>query len=546
MKSIVGYLFKTIPMKKSVIYLLFILITGSCSVSGQVPEWQWVKHGGGVGSDKGNFLAIDSHDNLYVIGNYRDFDMSFEDLILNNAGQMDIFFAKYDNIGNLLWVKNFGSDLVDSPSKIIIDSNDDVYIVGHYFSSSLTFDTITLTNPDNSAGFIVKFDSSGQVISAKNADHNNFIIDDLNNKYFIKRIDLLTTAVEKRNTSDSLIWSVPLVTSDYSAITISKLWVDLSGAYLTGGFFGDSLTIENQVLINTNPINSNDMFVARLDTSGNLLWAKKAFSISGDQANSIVVDIESNSYVIGNYSVSIIFDTISLSSNGGRDLFVVKYNPEGQVIWAKSSGGANNDFSHRMTIDSIGGIYILVDSYSPSYNFSGVIAENVDFTGESSDLFVLKYSSNGDEDWIKAIQSEEDDSGNSIGINTNGDLFVTGSIQAQQGSTTNIGNISITHFGHDDYILAKLSLGTNGIKDISEIKSLTIFPNPSNGEFRISNLAPFKGGFIAFYNPAGQLIKQQSILENSLMLNFESLSKGIYLVKVIKDNIVLSQKILLE
>lgn len=246
-------------------------------------------------------------------------------IILNNS------FAQ-----NWQWARgSSGSGFNSSEGTgVTIDKSGNTYITGEFISKSITFGTDTLINYDTSGNtnstFLVKYDGLGNVLWVRGAG-------------------------EIGGSAGSL--SQCIVT-------------DTSGnIYITGNFDSPTMTIGTYTLNNyTN--GSNDIFLAKYNSAGNVLWAKNAGGGGADQCFSVVTEISGDVYITGRFdSPSVIFgmDTLinSNSVNGG-DIFVVKYNAVGNVLWAKSIGGTKNDFGNSVATDVFGNVYVSGIFNSPS------------------------------------------------------------------------------------------------------------------------------------------------------------------------------------
>ena len=124
--------------------------------------------------------------------------------------------------------------------------------------------------------------------------------------------------------------------------------VDANGnSYVTGNFTG-SATFGSTTLTSSG---YNDIFVAKLDSNGNWLWAKKAGGTSEDNGLSITFDANGNSYVTGYFESSATFGTTTLTSNQYEDIFVAKLDSNGNWLWAKKAGGINDDYGWSISVD---------------------------------------------------------------------------------------------------------------------------------------------------------------------------------------------------
>ncbi|HTA82558.1 MAG TPA: T9SS type A sorting domain-containing protein [Bacteroidia bacterium] len=128
----------------------------------------WLKQaiGNGIAASSGHSISMDSHNNLYIIGNFYSGTVSFSGYNINDIGNGDLtFIAKYDSAGHPLWVnQTTGTHNTSSDGwAIITDPNGNSYISGQ-FVDSISFGGHYLYNSSNNLGaFIVKYDSNGKV-----------------------------------------------------------------------------------------------------------------------------------------------------------------------------------------------------------------------------------------------------------------------------------------------------------------------------------------------------------------------------------------------
>src|SRR5690606_9459529 len=108
-----------------------------------------------------------------------------------------------------------------------------------------------------------------------------------------------------------------------------------------------------------------DIFISKLDTNGNFLWAKSMGGVSGDYGSSITTDSSGHIYTTGAFTGTADFDPgvdeFELTSTGGTDIFISKLDTNGNFLWAKSMGGASADNGNSITVDSAGYIYTTGD-----------------------------------------------------------------------------------------------------------------------------------------------------------------------------------------
>jgi hypothetical protein len=193
--------------------------------------------------------------------------------------------------------------------------------------------------------------------------------------------------------------------------------VDGAGnSYVTGEFQATS-HFGSVVLPNSG---SNDAFVAKYDTNGNLIWVKKLGGGGDDRGGGISVS-NGNVYVTGFFQGTVNFGGTILSSSGGYDIFIVKFTGDGVFQWAKKAGGYGEDKGFAISSDFSGNAYV-TGYFSSTANFSGT---NITRTG-GKDVFIAKYNSSGDLVWVKKTGGSDNDAGNGIKVDNYGRVFVTG------------------------------------------------------------------------------------------------------------------------
>ena len=297
----------------------------------------WAVHAGGSGTDAARSIAVDGSGNCYVTGSFSSMTgITFGSTTLTNAGQEDIFIAKFDASGNTLWAKSAGGSGSDISSSICVDGSGNCYITGIYQSSSITFGSTTLTTTDGTL-FVVKYNGSGtaQWASGGIAGPIDIAVDGSGNTYICGNFSgsatfgstTLTGAgntdmfIAKYNSSGSAVWATGAGGTDYEGAY--SLWVDgIGNIYVDGYFQGVSLTLGSTTLTSAG---SSDVFVAKYSSAGNVLWAKSAGGTGSDLVYGLAVDGSGNSYSIGvYYSTSISFGSSTLTNAGSTDIFVAK------------------------------------------------------------------------------------------------------------------------------------------------------------------------------------------------------------------------------
>lgn len=154
----------------------------------------------------------------------------------------------------------------------------------------------------------------------------------------------------------------------------------------------------------------------------NWTWARQAGSVLGDYAADVTTDAAGNVYAVGNYQGSITLGTTTLSSAGGYDIYLVKYNAQGVVQWARSAGGVNNDFASAVVVNPITNAPVVTGGFATRAVFGSLVAVGAgDF-----DVFVVQYSATGTAQWLTLATGTGADFGNGLAADASGNLYVAG------------------------------------------------------------------------------------------------------------------------
>ncbi|HET6245867.1 MAG: gliding motility-associated C-terminal domain-containing protein [Bacteroidetes bacterium] len=203
---------------------------------------------------------------------------------------------------------------------------------------------------------------------------------------------------------------------------------DASGNVYITGYFSQVMQLGG---INMNSNGYLDIFVAKIDPVGSILWLKKAGGQGADKGLSIALDPAGNCFVTGFYSTFASFDGFTLSAiNATQDIFLAKYDGiTGDVLWVKSAGGAmTGDMGYKVCSDPLGNVYI-TGQFRGQVNFGSISVNSMidPIDGlPSYDVFIAKYDGSGNEVWVKQGNAKYTDRGMSIASDDSGNIYVTG------------------------------------------------------------------------------------------------------------------------
>ncbi len=238
--------------------------------------------------------------------------------------------------------------------------------------------------------------------------------------------------------------------------------VDASGNVYTTGYFNGICDFDPGVGIFTlSAVGVQDIFVSKLDASGNFVWAKSMGGAAPEEAHGIAVTQNGYVFITGYFSGTCDFNpgagVYTLSPTGGDDIFICKLDPSGNFVWAKNIGGTGSCGGQAITVDNFGNSYV-TGLYSGTADFDPGPGTYTLTANGSSDIFVCYFTTAGVFSWAKGMGSAANNSqGNSISLDASGNVFTTGSFAGTVDFDPGAGTFTLASAGFDDIFVSKLT-----------------------------------------------------------------------------------------
>ncbi len=466
----------------------------------------WAHRIGSPGLDESNSVAVNASGDVYIAGKFSganvDFDPSSADFLMSSNGQTDAFVAKYNSAGQFISAFSFGGSGLDEVNFVTVDGSGNILITGYFRGPDVDFDpgpaSQLLTSNGEGGGdpgyggdiFVAKYNSSGVYQWAFNMGGTLLGDNGLSVKtnpagevyvggYFRESVDfdpgpgttLLNSAdgpmfLAKYTAGGAFLWAFNAGQGNVDN-TPFDLFVDAAGnCYSTGFYQGTNMDFDPGP--GTAFLNSNggfEMFVSKYNTNGEYQLAFSIGSWGTDVGRGIVADAAGNIYVICDFSNSSVdFDpgpgTQFFSSAGAGDVGLAKYNSMGEYQWAFSFGGVANDFGWQVATD---GDHLFITggfNGSPDMDPSPTATETLTSSG-GYDIFMGKYSLDGEYLCSFKIGSTDDDFGYSLISPAPNVLYLTGSFQGSSDFDPSTAVTSLTSVGSPDAFIAKYSWPDN-------------------------------------------------------------------------------------
>ena len=483
-------------MKCKKVSLMGILMSiWAVSLFAQTPDTLWTKTYGGMFGNDGGRSVQQTTDGGYIISGTTN---SF------GAGNLDFYLIKTDANGDTLWTKTYGGGANDGARSVKQTSDGGYIIVGDTYSFGAGGQDI----------YLIKTDTNGDTLWTKtiggpNGEGGNSVLQTIDRGYIIAGWTGSIGAgsgdvyLIKTDALGNPLWAKTYGASD-NDVGYSVQQTSDGGYIIAGWSYSFSMY--------------SDFYLIKTDANGDTLWTKIYGKSDGanNEARS-VQQTSDNGYIIVGYTNE---------SGLYFDVYLLRTDIDGNVLWTKILGGANDDFgfSVQQTVD--GGFIIAGSSAS--------------FGAGGDDVYLIKTDANGDTLWTKTIGGTNDDWGSSVQQISDGGYIIVGSTSSYGAGMTDVWLIKTEPevTGIDEDNLTKIPKGFTLSQN---------YPNPFNPETTISFSNPKVSSInISIYDIKGQKIKTitnenfqkgyHEVYWNGKDENDKSVSSGIYFYKMETDN----------
>jgi hypothetical protein len=393
---------------------------------------------GGAGFDVGQDITVDADGNAYVTGTTRSLENTFPELEGPDRtfnGNSDAFVAKINPSGTaLIYCGYIGGVADDAGIGVAVDTSGNAYVLGNTSSTEATFPI--LVGPD--------------------LTHNG------SRDAFVAKVNPQGTA---------LIYCGFIGGFSFELTFGGDIAVDSTGnVYVTGDTGSNQTTFPVTIGPDLTFNGITDVFVAKLNASGTALaYCGYIGGEDGDSATAIALDGDGNIYVTGDtesdessFPVAVGPD---LTHNGESDAFVAKLNPLGTALtFCGYIGGAADDFTAGIGLDSTGNIYVGGDTDSQQNTFPVRVGPDLTYGGGETDAYVAKIAPSGITLlYCGYIGGAEGDFCGGLAVNAAGNAYLFGDTDSTQTSFPVLVGPDLTHNGSCDAFIAKVNVAGTGL-----------------------------------------------------------------------------------
>ena len=519
-----------------------------------------------------NFLAgnedeiqkstVDQNGNLYIVGTFKSPQLIFGTDTLTRQGTNDVFLLKLNADTNVVFCKSFYNNNVAKVTGIVLDLTENIYLTG-YFTDSIRFDAFAFKSVKPyswaNSSFVLKTNSSGVSIWAKsfggNSSSGSMVIDDHNNIYIsgwfgesfsiteqgsgpitytANPSNLSRMFMLKTNTNGRTQWL-----KNYGG----NLMIDKEQKLYFADSYMDSIYLENHVLRTFINKENHNVYVAKADTNGHVIWAKKFCEGEHALLNGAVIDtVTSTIFLTGTFKTdSLTFDNVIIRNHGFADIYIAKINTEGIVQTAKAIGTQESEYSWGLTRISSDYMALLGTTFGDSI----VWGNNIIYGGTNptgfGDMFLAVFDNAMNPVWGKGFPKSSGQQLKGIVSDGNKNVYVVGDFSNTSSKVKAFSSLEEgvvpTYIDKPSIYLVKFKVvsGSSNLPDISP-EVISIYPNPACTYLNINVENKVVQNSVQITSVDGKRVYAKSLSSGVNTIDVSFLAKGMYMILVKSGN----------
>ena len=414
--------------KLSRITFLFALSIVSLNTFSQNVNFDWVKQIGGTGWDPALKISLGPDGDIYSCGAFEatsDFDPGVGVFNMTSQASRDGYIMKLNSLGDFEWAIQLTGPSEVRVSGMDVDPSGDIYCTGIFYSTT-DFDpgagVFNMTAVGNGDFFVAKYNSSGDFLWAKH--------------------------MPQTSGGNFNQWG-------------NSITIDIDGSTLVTGYFDGTVDFDPGVgVYSMTGQGGFDIFILKLNSSGNFEWARQFGGTAADQGNSIKTDSKGNVYSTGSFSETVDFDpgvgTHDLTAFAASDIFILKLDSSGIFKWVHSFGDAWGDMGNAIDVDKNDNVYATGVFPGGTIDFDpGPGVTNLGFGG----AFIVKFDSLGVLGWAKGFSGSAHPLG--IVVDSIGSVYSCGRYSGTTDMDPGASVENLNTYGSWDAYLSKLDSSGN-------------------------------------------------------------------------------------
>jgi hypothetical protein len=453
-------------MKRILIFAALVALLATDFGHGQ--SFEWVEHLEGNRNDNADAIATDRLGAVYVAGSFRN-TITIGGFTLTSRGGMDIYLAKFAANGDPLWVKSAGGSSDDQAFGLAVDSANNVGVVGS-FRNTAVFSSYTIPSSGMRDAFVAKYTSDGVVKWVVKAGSNyddvahDVAIDSAGGYYVVGYShsgtdkDLL---LAKYNSFGELQFGGTYASAGGHDDVGYAIATNNEDAFYATGTFNGTLSFTGGDIVGTGGFR-DDVFLAEFGAYAGELRDRAIFDNDGNVAPNALVYTNDALYLGGEFDSKVYTPGLdSLVSVGGYDMFLAEFDASdigAGERWLRQNGGSSDDKLHALAPDDEGGV-VFGGSYGDSCEFNVAAPEFMLFSDDATEAVAGVYSAAGKVAWAQIGTGFGDAAAMAVGYDGDERVYLAGVF----GQNISFGATEIVNVNtfYPDAFLVRMSEGAN-------------------------------------------------------------------------------------
>lgn len=322
---------------------------------------QWLRGFGGSLTDRAYGVVTDAAGNAYVTGHYASKDAVVDGQALPNAGDYDLFVAKYSAAGDLLWLRTAGGAGYDYGHGIALDGRGAVVISGSVAGEVRFDDTVVNAGATSRAVFCAKYDAEGALLWVRASEGklsgsgHGVAVDGADHIYIggsgsgsgrfgrhALELGARASLVLKLTSQGEPVWSAV-----HPGAGLHEIAVDADGRVWGAGMFKESASFAEETFKTTGP-KDNDGFLCHYSAEGRLQWVRVLSGPGTDYCLGVATDGSGRAFVTGEFTATASFAGRTLTSRGATDILTAAFDAKGGLEWLVYHGGPKGDNAYTL------------------------------------------------------------------------------------------------------------------------------------------------------------------------------------------------------
>jgi hypothetical protein len=405
------------------------------SLHAATPTFEWVAAGGGAKSDKARAVTFDREGNVFLAGETTD-DGTFGDLKRTGLGSTDFFLTKVSKEGRFLWVRSLGGSLIDRGYGVATDAAGNAYVTGHYQSTDAQANGQALPNAGGYDIFVAKYDPAGPLLWIRTAggtgyDYGHGIVVD-------SKGDIVVTggmAGEAKFgdvTVNAGSTTRPIFCAKYDAAGTLK-WVKTTSGKFSGSGHGLGVDGKDAIYLGGSGGGAGTMdgvsweskaqagIVLKLSPEGAGVWATTLPGVPNAGFHEITVDTAGRTWCAGMFKGVLNGGPVHTTGDKDNDGVLAHFSPEGKLVWTQVIQGPATDYCLGVATDNTGRCFV-TGEFSDTATFAGQTLKSQG----STDIFTAALDEKGGVEWLVQSGGAKGDNAYSMAWHPSGRLVFSG------------------------------------------------------------------------------------------------------------------------